>query len=170
VLAAPLAVTVVAVVYLCLLAVRVLGAAFGPLHSAAALLAVLLVATTPWTLDFLNLDTRLWIAADTQTQEAEDPGAVEELLYDQPARIAAAVEHLQPVPAHVARGLLCRLRRRWRAGGIPARALYAAQVFGARFDSSQRSVLLINDIEDRDSYPLASVSGLAQTRSCSLRA
>ena len=42
-------------------------------------------------------------------------------------------------------------------------ALFAAQAFGARFDSTPRSVLLINDVEDRDSYPLASVSGLAQT-------
>jgi hypothetical protein len=36
-------------------------------------------------------------------------------------------------------------------------------VFGTRFGTEGRSVLLVNDIEDRDSYPLASVSGLGQT-------
>ena len=41
--------------------------------------------------------------------------------------------------------------------------LFASEVFGARFGSLERSVLLINDIDDRDSYPLASVSGLEQT-------
>jgi cytochrome c oxidase subunit IV len=159
----PLAATVVAIVYLCLLAVRVLGAAFGPLHIAAALLAVVLVATAPWALDFLNLDTRLWIAGDTQAQETEDPGAVEELLYDQPARIAAAVQRLQPVPAHVPGVYFVGFAGDGDQAVFRREALYAAQVFGARFDSSQRSVLLINDIEDRDSYPLASVTGLAQT-------
>jgi len=41
--------------------------------------------------------------------------------------------------------------------------LYASQVFAERFGAGERSVLLVNDVEDRDSYPLASVSGLAQT-------
>ena len=36
-------------------------------------------------------------------------------------------------------------------------------MFGARFGSADRSVLLINDNDDRDSYPLASLAGLAQT-------
>jgi hypothetical protein len=36
-------------------------------------------------------------------------------------------------------------------------------VFAERFGAGERSVLLVNDVEDRDSYPLASVSGLAQT-------
>jgi len=42
-------------------------------------------------------------------------------------------------------------------------ALFASEALGARFDSLDRSVLLINDVDDRDSYPLASVSGLQQT-------
>ena len=42
-------------------------------------------------------------------------------------------------------------------------ALFASDAFGVRFGSLDRSVLLINDADDRDSYPLASVSGLQQT-------
>jgi len=40
--------------------------------------------------------------------------------------------------------------------------LFASEVFGARFGTLERSVLLINDLDDRDSYPIASVTGLEQ--------
>ena len=40
---------------------------------------------------------------------------------------------------------------------------FASAAFGSRFGTEGRSVLLVNDLEDRDSYPLASVSGLGQT-------
>jgi hypothetical protein len=159
----PLAATALAVVYLCALSVRVLGAAFGPLRSAAVLLALLLVVSTPWTLDFLNLDTRLWISAEAQPPEADDPGVAEELLYDQPARIAAAVERLQSAPADAPGVYFVGFAGDGDQAVFRREALYAARTFGARFDSTARSVLLINDVEDRDSYPLASVSGLAQT-------
>jgi Peptidase C13 family len=159
----PLAATVLAVVYLCALSLRVLGAAFGPLRTAPVLVVLVLIVTTPWTLEFLNLDTRLWISADAQTQEAEDPGVAEELLYDQPARIAAAVESVQPAAAHASAVYFVGFAGDGDQGVFRREALYAAQAFGARFDSTPRSVLLINDVEDRDSYPLASVSGLAQT-------
>ena len=43
-----------------------------------------------------------------------------------------------------------------------ARPSSPSEVFGERFGSIDRSALLINDVEDRDSYPLASVSGLGQ--------
>src|SRR5205823_2359780 len=44
-----------------------------------------------------------------------------------------------------------------------ATVIALARVFAERFGAGDRSVLLVNDVEDRDSYPLASVSGLAQT-------
>jgi hypothetical protein len=159
----PLAATITAVVYLCALSVRVLGAAFGPLRTAPVLVALVLIVSAPWTLDFLNLDTRLWITADTQTEQAEDPGVVEELLYDQPARIAAAVERIPAAPGHAPAVYFVGFAGDGEQAVFRREALYAAQAFGARFASTQRSLLLINDVEDRDSYPLASVSGLAQT-------
>jgi hypothetical protein len=158
----PLAVTVLAVLYLCVLSVRVLGAAFGPLRAAPVLIALALIVTAPWTLQFLNLDTRLWISTDAPTQEAEDPGVAEELLYDQPARIAAAVESVQPA-AHAPGVYFVGFAGDGDQAVFRREALFAGQAFGARFDSTPRSVLLINDVEDRDTYPLASVSGLAQT-------
>jgi hypothetical protein len=159
----PQGAAVLAVVYLCALSVRVLGAAFGPLRAAPVLVALALIVTAPWTLQLLNLDTRLWISADAPTQAADDPGVAEELLYDQPARIAAAVEGLQPAPGHTSGVYFVGFAGDGDQAVFRREALFAAQAFGARFDSTSRSVLLINDVEDRDSYPLASVSGLAQT-------
>ena len=46
--ARPLTATVVALIYLSLLTVRVIGAAFGPLHFKAVALAVLLMIAAPW--------------------------------------------------------------------------------------------------------------------------
>jgi hypothetical protein len=42
-------------------------------------------------------------------------------------------------------------------------ALFAETVFGEHFSSDDRAVELINDNDDRDSYPIASVSGLQQS-------
>ncbi len=159
----PLTATLAAVVYLSLLAVRVLGAAFGPVHVRPALLAILLIVVSPWVLSALNLDTRLWVAPDAeQAQDDEDPGATEALLYEQPARIAAAVARVartQPDAPHA-------YFVGFAGDGEPAlfgrEARFARQVFADRYGSADRSVLLINDLEDRDSFPLASLSGLSQ--------
>ncbi|GAC1452065.1 MAG: hypothetical protein PVS2B3_13120 [Steroidobacteraceae bacterium] len=159
----PLAATVLAVLYLCALSARVLGAAFGPLRAAPLLLALVLIVTAPWTLQFLNLDTRLWISPAALTEEAEDPGVAEELLYDQPARIAAAVASVQPGPAGAPAAYFVGFAGDGERAVFRREALFAARALGARFDSAARSVLLINDVADRDSYPLASVAGLAQT-------
>jgi Peptidase C13 family len=162
--ARPVAATVVALVYLSLLSLRVLGAAFGPLRLAPALIALVLVLSSPWIIGFLNLDTRLWVAEEpAQAQESDDSGLTEALFYDQPARIAAAVARVQRSPPGAPGVYFVG----FAGDGDPAvfrrEALFAGEQFGARFGSSERSVLLINDIDDRNSWPLASVSGLAQT-------
>jgi len=159
-----LAVTLVLLVYLALLTLRVVQAAYGMPRLRTSLVALVLLVASPWVLGFLNLDTRLWVPPEAEEAQAEeDQGQAEALFYDQPARIAAAVERV-------------RLTNPGKAGvyfvgfagdGDPAvfrrEAQYASEVFGERFGSSDRQVLLINDVEDHDSYPLASVTGLGQT-------
>jgi cytochrome c oxidase subunit IV len=159
-----LAVTVLGVVYLSALSVRVLGAAFGPVRAAPALLAVVLVIAAPWALTQLNLDTRLWVGDQVEAQqEADDPSVAEGLLYDQPARIAAAVARVKSAPPGEPAAYFVGFAGDGDQAVFRREALFAAQVFGERFGAQQRSVLLINDVEDRDSYPLATVSGLSQT-------
>ena len=63
--------TLVALVYLVFLALRVLGAAFGPVRVRPALLAVAFVIASPWVLGVLSLDTRLWVAEEPA--QAEEP-------------------------------------------------------------------------------------------------
>jgi Peptidase C13 family len=158
--ARPVTALLVGVVYLLVLTVRILRAAYGFVRVRAALVAILLVMATPWILATLNLETRLWVASDAQDEQDSDDAAEEEpLLYDQPSRIAAAVERVAP------------------SGGKPAvffvgfagdgdqnifkrEAVFAQSVFADHFGSADRSMELINDVDDRDSYPLATVSGL----------
>ena len=154
---------VLALIYLALLCLRVLGAAFGVVPRRAAVLALLLVLASPWVLNVLNLDTRLWVAEDTSEPQADDDsGQAESLFYDQPARIVADVERVRASQ----RGKPGVFFLGFAGDGDPAvfrrEAQFAKDAFGEHFATTDRSMLLINDIEDRDSYPLASVSGLGQ--------
>jgi hypothetical protein len=160
----PLGALVVALVYLCVLALRVLGAAYGPVRTAPALLALILVLISPWALGFLNLDTRLWVAADSaQSDNADDADNAEGLFYDQPARIAAAAARVKPAQAGRAGVYFVGFAGDGDQGVFRREAQFAGEVFAARYGSQERSLLLINDVDDRDTYPLASVAGLAQT-------
>ena len=162
----PIAASVVGLLYLALLGVRLVGAAFGPLRLRPILVALALILVSPWVIGFLNLDTRLWVAEEeeqAQAQDREGSDEAEALFYDQPARIAAAVARVQRSPPGAPGVYFVG----FAGDGDPAvfrhEAQFASEAFGAHFGSSERSVLLINDIDDRNSWPLASVSGLAQT-------
>jgi hypothetical protein len=159
----PLTTTLVALAWLAVLAVRVLGAAFGPVRAAAALIAVALVLATPWALGWLDLETRLWVPPDTEAaQEDDDPAAAEALLYDQPARIAAVVARVTPSEPGSPRAYFVGFAGDADPEVFSREAQFARQAFAARFGSADRSVLLVNDAGDRDSWPLASLSGLGQ--------
>ncbi len=160
----PVLTTLLALAYLVVLAVRVLGAAFGPVRLAPALTAVALVLAAPWALGWLNLDTRLWVPPDTEeAQEDDDPAAAEALLYEQPARIAAVVARVTPSEPGAPRAYFVGFAGDADPEVFSREAQFARQAFAARFGSADRSVLLVNDAGDRDSWPIASLSGLGQT-------
>ena len=160
----PVLAMLLALAYLAVLAVRVLGAAFGPVRLAPALLAIALVLAAPWALAWLDLDTRLWVPPDTEAaQDEDDPAAAEALLYDQPARIAAVVARVTPSQPGAPRAYFVGFAGDADPEVFSREAQFARQAFAARFGSADRSVLLVNDAGDRDSWPLASLSGLGQT-------
>jgi hypothetical protein len=160
----PLGALAAAVIYLCMLALRLLGAAYGPVRLAPALLAIVLVLASPWAVGLLNLDTRLWVAEDSAGSDAgDDADEAEALFYDQPARIAAAAARVKPAQAGRPGVYFVGFAGDGDPGVFRREAQFASEVFGARFGSQERSLLLINDVNDRDSFPLASVSGLAQS-------
>ena len=157
----PVTTLVLTLVYLVVLAVRVLGAAFGPVRVAPALVAVALVLASPWALGWLDLDTRLWVPPEAEEAQADDdPAATEALLYDQPARIAAVVARVTPSEPGAPRAYFVGFAGDADPEVFSRETQFARQAFAARFGSADRSVLLINDAGDRDSWPLASVSGL----------
>jgi hypothetical protein len=161
----PVTATVVALVYLVCLTLRVLGAAYGVVSLRPALVALVLLLASPWVLGVLNLDTRLWVAEETEQAQDDDDDAedAEALFYDQPARIAAAVARVEASQPGKPGVFFVGFAGDGRPGVFRREAQFAADVFGTRFGSTERTVLLINDADDRDSYPLASVSGLQQT-------
>jgi len=152
-----------AMVYLLVLSMRTLLAAYGPIRTRAAVVAVLVVVLSPWVLATLNLDTRLWVAGDAQEQSGadEDAAETEPLLYDQPSRIAAAVERVTASGGSAPAVFYVGFAGDGDQSVFKREALFAQSVFADHFDSGDRSLDLINDVEDRDSYPLATVSGLS---------
>jgi peptidase C13-like protein len=159
----PMLATALAVLYVAILSVRVLGAAYGPVRLAPALLAVALVIVSPWVLNWLNLDTRLWVLPDTEEAQDEDVGQDEALMYEQPRRVAAAVERVLPSQPGRPRAYFVGFAGDAEPEVFSRETQFADQVFATRLGSADRSVLLINDSGDTDSWPLASLSGLRDT-------
>jgi hypothetical protein len=155
--------TVAAVFYLIFLSVRVMQAAYSTARGKAVVLAIIMIIASPYVLRGLDLDTRLWLTQDTDDEnQPEDTGGAEALLYDQPARLVAAVEHTAPRDPSHPNVFYVGFAGDGEQGIFKREAIFGEQVVGQHFGSSDRSVELINDEADRDSYPIASVSGLEQ--------
>jgi hypothetical protein len=158
----PLLWSCAAALYLCVLAIRALQAAYFTVRAQAVVLAVVFVAAAPFIFRGLDLDTRLWLADDTDDEQTDDASAAESLLYDQPARIVAAIEHLAPRLPDKANVFYVGVAGDGEQAIFKREALFAEQVLAEHFGSADRSIELINDNGDRDSYPIASVSGIQQ--------
>jgi hypothetical protein len=159
----PLVFTLLALAYLVCLAVRLLGAAYGATRWRPVLTAIVLVIAAPSVVGLLDLDTRLWVPEEQAPGEVnDDADQAEALFYDQPERIAAAVARVAPAQHGKPGVYFVGFAGDGSQGVFRRETLFASEVFGARFGTLERSVLLVNDIDDRDSYPLASVSGLEQ--------
>jgi len=151
-----------AVLYLILLGVRVIQAAYTTARAKAVVVAMVLLIAAPITLRVLDLDTRLWLTDDVEEPQVEDDSSAEALLYDQPARLVAAVEHMSAREPGVANVFFAGFAGDGEQSIFKREALFAESVFAEHFGSDERAVELINDDDDRDSYPIASVSGLQQ--------
>ena len=157
----PVLAVLIALAYMEFVGLRLLKAAYGWVRPRTALLATVIIIAGPFVLDDFGLDTRLWLV-DDETAQDSDPTDVEGLLYDQPARIAAAVERMSPVNRGAAHMYFLGFAGVGEQAVFKREARYAEQVFADKFGTAERSVELINDDGDRESYPLATVSGLDQ--------
>jgi len=156
------AATAAATAYCIALGIRTLQAAFGPLRWRPVLLAAAIIAAAPWALRAVDLDTRLWLIDDADSGQPDDAAEAETLLYDQPARLTEAVERMRERRPGSAAVFYLGFAGDGEQEIFKREALLGAKVFADRLGSADRSVELINDEDDRESYPLATLSGLRQ--------
>jgi hypothetical protein len=153
---------VAAAIYLIVLGVRVIQAAYTTARTKSVVVAIVLIITGSVMLRALDLDTRLWLTDDVEEEQQQDDTGTESLLYDQPSRLVAASEHMvarQPDKDNV---FFLGFAGDGEQGIFKRESLFAESVFAEHFSAEDRAVELINDNDDRDSYPIASVSGLQQ--------
>jgi hypothetical protein len=128
----------------------------------AAMTTVLLAVGFVFFTSNLYVYPTLWTEPDPESAEnsATSRNNAEELLISQPARIGAQLAHVIPAattnPSVYFVGFAGVGRQRVFAEEIKL----AARQVAARYGSSDRTVLLLNDRRDVDSYPLATVTGL----------
>lgn len=158
----PILSVLVALAYLEFIGLRTVQAAYGLVRRRAVLVAAAVILAAPFVLDSFGLDTRLWLVDDTQQTQDDDAATTESLLYDQPAQIESAAERVAPAVPGKAHMFFIGFAGVGEQAVFKREALYAEQVFADKFGTADRSLELINDDNDRDTYPIATVSGLDQ--------
>jgi hypothetical protein len=116
-----------------------------------------------WLANALYVDPAVWITED-RVEYAEDVasdwGVGEPLLFEQSARIDAAVTHIEPANGDAPVGFFVGFAGYGEQQVFAEEIKFAAQKFAQRFDTADRALFLINDRRDRETQPLATVAGL----------
>jgi len=104
----------------------------------------------------------LWVERGVldDTQDENDSDAAEDVLFEQSARIDASVASVVRPPGEAPAAFFVGFAGYGEQRVFTEEIKLAAQVFGQRYDTSSRTILLLNDKRDLDTQPLASVSGL----------
>jgi hypothetical protein len=127
----------------------------------AAAIAALAIVGFLWASDGLNAIPDVWTpaqaAAATGTESSPD---AESLLFDQPARIDAALAGMHRGPGAGAQAFFLGFAGDGEQKEFAEEIALAARVLGERYRFDDRHLELINDERDLDTAPLATVSGL----------
>jgi hypothetical protein len=97
---------------------------------------------------------------DDSTEET-DWGAVEPILFEQSARIDEAIAKLVRPAGDTPVGFFVGFAGYGEQKVFAEEIQFAAERFAQRYDTSQRTLLLINDRRSREDYPLASGTALS---------
>jgi hypothetical protein len=141
---------------------RGLKTATGTRQPLALAAAIVVAFAFVWLGNAAYVQPTLWVEREalTDTGDEDDWGNSEAVLFAQSARIdaslAGVVRPATAAPVAFFVGFAGHGEQRVFAEEIEL----AAHVFGQRYDTSSRSVLLLNDVRNLDAQPLASVSGL----------
>jgi len=125
--------------------------------TALALLAVWLGAV-------LYVNPMLWTSQDNPESEYVDEsdwGAVEPVLFQQSARIDEAVARMARPASDTPVGFFVGFAGFGEQKVFAEEIQFAADRFAQRYDTSKRTLLLINDRRSLDDYPLASGTALS---------
>ena len=146
-----------------LFAVRAIRAAYGFLRFST--IAVVLAAAVIAGLGTYNgyIYARLWQAPyeESSDEDESDSSATESTLFDQPARIAEAVEKVEPGKPGVINTFFVGFAGDGSQQIFRREVLFGESVFADRMASGHRSLELINDESDRLSHPLGTMTGLS---------
>jgi hypothetical protein len=124
---------------------------------AVAILAV-------WLGNVLYVEPALWTSdQETEDEDAEDGdwAAAEPILFQQAARIDASVAHLVRPAGDTPVGFFVGFAGYGDQKVFAEEIEFAAQRFAKRYDTAQRTLLLINDRRSLEAYPLASGTALS---------
>lgn len=153
-----------ATIVLLSLSERVVRTVFGSMRLVTLLLIVLAIVGVPWVFQTrLYLDPHLWAAPSDEDDVAasvRDHANVESLLFDQANRIAAAVNATAPQRPGTVDKYFLGFAGYGSQSVFRNETLFGERVIAERLGTAGRAIDLINDEDDRDSYPLATVSGL----------
>ena len=103
----------------------------------------------------------IWYEPDTDEESsAEDDAALEQLLFEQGSRIDAEVARMPAGEPGRASNYFVGFAGYGSQRVFAEEIGTAARAVGAKFSTTERSLLLVNDRRDDEKYPLATVSGL----------
>jgi hypothetical protein len=144
---------------------RAARSAFGFTKLGTTLLVVLTIVGVPYVFQArLDLDPHLWVAPESEDDadpaDSADAADAESLLFDQADQIADAVGTTAPQRPGIVDTYFVGFAGWGTQSVFRNEALLGERVFAKRYGTARRSVELINDRHDRDTYPLATVSGL----------
>lgn len=158
------AASIVLGLYALVYCIRGLHALTGHRQPMAALGGLAVAMFAIWSAHEMYAYPEVWIARDDSdgTREEREAGRSEgeQLLFEQAARIDAAAARVeQPVNAAPA-GFFVGFAGYGDQKVFAEEIKFAAGVFARRYDTADRTLLLINDRRDLQTQPLASVAGL----------
>lgn len=158
--ARPMEMLVIAAAILVAMSALVVRRIFGSDRFGALAVIVAAGVGLPWFLQSqLYIQPRLWSVPQDEAAAAADSDS-ESLLFEQPDRIADAIETLAPERPGVVDTYFVGFAG-WGAQRVfRNEALFGENALTRHFHSTRRALELINDVTDRDTYPLATVSGL----------
>lgn len=141
-----------------------LRALTGAWQHRAVLAAALVAGGFIWSLDYLQVNPRLWVRADEKADRLNPAGVdsarMSRVQFTQQARIDATIAAMAPQTPGVVETYFVGFAGYGEEPIFSREIALAEQVVGSRFGSERRSLRLVNDRRDVESWPIATEPGL----------